>query len=221
MKKYLPVLRNTKLFRGLEDSDTQAMLSCFQVSERKYAKGEYVIRQGDKMNKIIIVISGSLHIRRDDYWGNASIVSAVGEGEMLGEAYAAVGETSLNDVVAVKESTLLLFDISRLLTVCSSACRFHSAVIQNLFFAISEKNIALLQKMGHMSKRSTREKLISYLSQQAAENRSAEFHIPFNRQQLADYLSVDRSALSKELCRMRDEGLISFEKNRFTLIDKE
>ena len=137
---------------------------------------------------------------------------------MLGEAYVAPESGALmNDVLAVEDSAVIFFDVKRIITVCSAACRFHSMVIQNLFFAISERNRELIQKLGFMSKRTTREKLLSYLSEEAKRHNSSEFNIPFNRQQLADYLSVDRSAMSNELSRMRNEGLLEFEKNRFKL----
>ena len=137
---------------------------------------------------------------------------------MFGEAYAYDSGAMLNDVVAVEDSVVIFFDVKRILTTCNNSCRFHSIVVQNLFFAISEKNRKLVQKLGHMSKRTTREKLISYLSEQAKKQSSASFTIPFNRQQLADFLSVDRSAMSNELCKMRDEGLLEFEKNQFKLL---
>jgi CRP-like cAMP-binding protein len=139
-------------------------------------------------------------------------------GEMFGEAYVSPESGVLiNDVVAEAESEVLFFDVKRILTVCPSACRFHATVIQNLFYAISEKNRKLVQKIGHMSKRTTRAKLLSYLSEEAKKQNSTNIMIPFNRQQLADFLSVDRSAMSNELCKMRDEGLLVFEKNEFTL----
>ena len=117
-----------------------------------------------------------------------------------------------------KDSAVMFFDVKKIMTACSCACQFHALVVQNLFFAISEKNRQLVRKLGHMSRRSTREKLLSYLSEEAGKHNSASFTIPFNRQQLADFLSVDRSAMSKELCKMRDEGLLCFEKNRFKLL---
>ena len=125
------------------------------------------------------------------------------------------GET---DVIAEEDSTVIFFDIKRILTVCSTACRFHSLVVQNLFFSISEKNRKLVQKIGHMSKRSTRAKLLSYLSEEAKRHNNRQFIIPFSRQQLADFLCVDRSAMSNELCKMRDEGLLQFDKNEFILL---
>ncbi|MBQ7839664.1 MAG: Crp/Fnr family transcriptional regulator [Lachnospiraceae bacterium] len=219
MKKYIPVLENTQLFAGVGEAEISAMLGCLQAQKCSYKKGEYVFRQGEQVNNITVLVEGSLHIQRDDYWGNRSIINMIRVGEMFGEAYAAPGSgASLNDVVAVEDSTVLFFDVKRILTVCSSACRFHSMVVQNLFFAISEKNRKLVQKLGHMAKRTTREKLISYLSEEAGRQNSGTFTIPFNRQQLADFLSVDRSAMSNELCKMRDEGLLTFQKNRFTLL---
>ena len=138
---------------------------------------------------------------------------------MFGEAYAAPESGALmNDVIATEDSTIIFFDVKKVLTTCPSACHFHSMVVQNMFFAVSDKNRKLVQKLGHMSKRSTREKLISYLSEEAKKQNSSYFTIPFNRQQLADYLSVDRSAMSNELCKMRDDGLLEFEKNNFRLL---
>jgi len=113
----------------------------------------------------------------------------------------------------------LFFNVRRIITTCSNACRFHTAVVQNLFFSLSEKNQKLMQKLGHMSRRTTREKLMSYLSEESRRHGSGSFSIPFNRQQLADFLSVDRSAMSNELCKMRDEGLLEFEKNQFVLLE--
>ena len=137
---------------------------------------------------------------------------------MLCVAYAAPESGHiLNDVLALEDSAVIFFDVKRIISVCPSACKFHSIAVQNLFFAISEKNRKLVRKLGVMSRRTTREKLIAYLSDEAKRQRSSSFSIPFNRQQLADFLSVDRSAMSNELCRMRDEGLLEFEKNRFVL----
>ncbi len=219
MKKYLPILKRTKLFAGVGEDELEAMLGCLQARVETYKKGEYVYRQGEHMETLTVLVEGKLHVQKEDYWGNRSIINMVEVGEMIGEAFAAPNSGPLmNDVIAVENSTVIKFDVRRVLTVCSSACRFHAMVVQNLFFAISEKNRKLVQKLGHMAKRSTREKLLSYLSEEAKRQNSSAFTIPFNRQQLADFLSVDRSAMSNELSKMRDEGLILFEKNRFTLL---
>ncbi len=219
MRKYIPILKKTQMFSGVADDEIFAMLSCLNARVFNYKKGEYVLRQGEHLNDIIVLVEGGLHIQKDDYWGNRSILGHISTGEVFGEAYIAPESCALlNDVVAIENSTVIFFDVKRIITTCSSACRFHSMVVQNVFFAISEKNRKLVQKIGHMSKRSTREKLISYLSEEAKKQNSASFLIPFNRQQLADFLSVDRSAMSNELCKMRNEGLLTFNKNHFELL---
>ena len=206
------------MFSGVSEEEMSGMLGCLGARMRTYQKGEYVLRQGQHLEDITVLVEGGLLIQKDDYWGNRSILGHISVGEMFGEAYAAPESGPLlNDVVAIEDSAVIFFDVKRILTTCSSACHFHSLVVQNMFFAISEKNRKLVQKLGHMSKRTTRDKLISYLSEEAKRQHSSSFTIPFNRQQLADFLSVDRSAMSNELCRMRDEGLLNFEKNRFEL----
>lgn len=218
MKEFIPVLKRTKLFSGVGDDDISTMLTCLGARLLTYKKGEHVLRQGEHLSDILVLAEGSLHIQRDDYWGNRSILGHIGVGEIFGEAYVAPESGSLlNDVIAVEDSAVFFFDVKRVISTCSSACRFHTMVVQNLFFAISEKNRGLVQKLDYMSRRTTREKLLSYLSEEAKKQNSASITLPFNRQQLADYLSVDRSAMSNELCKMRDEGLLEFEKNRFRL----
>lgn len=218
MKQYIPVLKRTQLFSGVGEDEIDSMLSCLGARLHTYKKGAYVLRQGEHLQDILVLAEGNLHIQQDDYWGNRSILGQIAVGEMFGEAYVAPESGALlNDVVALADSAVILFDVNRIITTCSHACRFHALVVQNMFYAISEKNRKLVQKLGHMSKRTTREKLISYLSEEAKKQNSSSFSIPFNRQQLADFLSVDRSAMSNELCKMRDEGMLRFVRNQFTL----
>ncbi len=221
MKKYISILQRSQLFAGVGEANIEAMLDCLSANLRDYKKGEYVLREGEHIDNVMILASGSLNIQKDDFWGNRSIINHISAGEMFGEAYIAPESGPLlNDVIALEDSDVMFFDFRKILTVCSSACKFHTTVVQNLFFAISEKNRQLVQKLGHMSKRTTRDKLISYLSEQAKRSGSSTFSIPFNRQQLADFLCVDRSAMSNELCKLRDEGLLTFERSRFTLISR-
>ena len=222
MKKFMILLKRTRLFAGIGEDEIESLLSCLGARLCEYQKGEYVLRQGEHISDIMILAEGNLHIQKDDYWGNRSILGQISAGEMFGEAYASPqSDAMLNDVVAVENSKVIFFDVKRILTTCSTACRFHSMVVKNMFFAICEKNRNLVQKLGHMSRRTTREKLISYLSEEAKKQNRSRFAIPFNRQQLADFLSVDRSAMSNELCKMRDEGLLEFEKNQFVLLEME
>ena len=219
MKKFFSVLKQSFVFSNISDEELEILSVCMQPVVRQYKKGEYIFRQGDTLGSIPILLEGSIHIQKDDYWGNRSIINVIEAGDMFGESYALnKNSIMLNDAVTVENCTVAFFDTSRMLTSCSSSCGFHNKIIQNLFVALAGKNIKLVQKLGHISQRSTREKLISYLSEQAQLSHSGSFTIPFSRQQLADFISVDRSAMSNELCKMRDEGLLIFHKNQFTLL---
>ena len=213
MINYISTLQRTQLFSGVGDNEISAMLGCLQAQVLTFQKGEYVFREGEHIDKITVLVDGKLLIQKDDFWGNRSIIHVIQVGEMFGEAYVAPESGAiLNDVIAEEDSTVIFFAIKSKPNIPSRS------VIQNLFFAISEKNRKLVQKIGHISKRSTRAKLLSYLSEEAKRQNSNCFTIPFNRQQLADFLSVDRSAMSNELCKMRDEGLLQFDKSKFTLL---
>ncbi|MBE7041146.1 MAG: Crp/Fnr family transcriptional regulator [Ruminococcaceae bacterium] len=219
MKKFIPPLLQNSLFAGTSEEELLSMLSCLKARVERFSKGAYIFRTGERVGALSILISGKLHIQKDDYWGNRSIINVVLPGELFGEAYAHPKSGAiLQDVVAVEESQVIFLDIGCVLTVCQNGCQFHNRLVNNLFYILSEKNKYLVQKLGHMSKRTTREKLLSYLSEQSKKQGSPNITIPFNRQQLADFLSVDRSAMSNELCKMRDEGLLCFEKNRFELL---
>ena len=220
MKKYVSILKRTKLFSGIGDDDILSMLNCLNATVREYSKGGYAFRQGEYIRDLMILASGRLHIQKEDYWGNLNILNEIRPGEMFGEAYIVPNSGALmNDVIAAEESAVLFFDMERILTVCPSACPFHTRLVKNMFYTISDKNKSLVQKLSYMSQRSTREKLLAYLSDEAKRHNSSSFFIPFNRQQLADFLSVDRSAMSNELCKLRDEGMLDFHKSEFTLYE--
>lgn len=218
MKKYLKLLKNTKLFEGITEAEIETVLGCLSASVMRYKKGDIVFHRGERITSVALLLEGGIHIQKEDYWGNLSILNEISEGDIFGEVYACLGNDKiLNHAVAVKPSVVLFLDVGRILTLCSSACRFHGRLVRNLLSVLALKNKMLTQKLEHMSQRTTREKLLSYLSEQSLRTGSSSFTIPFNRQQLADFLSVDRSAMSNELSKMRDEGILLFEKNHFVL----
>lgn len=221
MKKYISTLKRTKLFAGIGDEEIASILNCLNASVKKYSKKEYVFRQGEYIRNLLLLAEGRLIIQKEDYWGNLGILNEIRSGEMFGEAYIPPDSGAiLNDVVAAEDSTVLFFDIEKILSVCPSACPYHTRVVKSLFYTVSEKNKQLVQKLGYMSQHTTRGKLLSYLSDEARKHNSSSFTITFNRQQMADFLSVDRSAMSNELCKMRDEGILDFHKNEFTLFEE-
>ena len=213
------VFSDSALFQGIEGQDIAAMLQCLGAVQKHYARKSHVCREGDAVLSLGIVLSGRLHCIREDFWGNRNILSSVEPGGLFGEIYACAqsgkAETAL---IAAEDSDLLFMDVRRVMTTCSSACTFHTRLIRNLLQVVAEKNLELMHKMEHMTQRTIREKLLSYLSEQSRKTACDTFIVPFNRQQLAEYLSVDRSALSSELGKLRDEGLLQFERNTFTLL---
>ena len=211
-------MRNSPLFSGMTDDEILSILDCMNGTVKRYQKDAVILRSGDIVHNVGIVLSGNVHIVKEDFWENDNILTCLGNGQIFAEAYACLGTERLEINVIAKERTDVLFiNVNKIMNVCTSACEFHSVLIRNLLWSLAEKNLVLTKRIEHTSKRSIREKLLSYLSEQSKKARSPEFEIPFNRQQLADYLSVDRSAISNELSKLRNEGLIDFEKNKFKL----
>lgn len=220
MEKYLNLIRKSKLFYGINEEETKSMLKCLSAEEKSYKKGEYVFRVFDNIPAVALLLYGTIHIQKEDFWGNLSLLAEIVPGQLFGETYACIQNEPISvNAVAIRDSLVLMLDIKRVLTFCSSSCAFHTRLIQNLISVIAMKNVVLTSKIEHMSQRTTRDKLLSYLSEQSVLNQSSSFDISLNRQQLSDYLSVDRSAMSNELCKLRDEGLLFFSKNHFELKD--
>jgi CRP-like cAMP-binding protein len=212
------------LFAGIDADELDAMFVCLSPRKKSFAKGEYVYVENDDAAAVGVVVSGNVDIIREDYWGNRSIITRAGSGELFAEAFScaarpcnAESRTLPVSVVANEECEILLLDYRRILLTCSSACGFHTRLIENMLRVIAGKNISLISKLQHLTQRNTREKLLSYLSEQAVRSGANKFDIPFNRQELADFLSVERSAMSAELSRLKAEGLLYYRKNHFEL----
>ena len=187
--------------------------------ERNYKKGEYIYHEADKISTIGLVLLGNLLIIKEDYWGNRTIISEVTEGQLFGESYACSEEKILSvNVVAKQNTTVVYFDVNKIFAMCSLEYSYNKKLIQNLVTVLAEKNIHLTNKIEYMSYKKIRDRILLYLSDMSKKARGEEFTIPFNRQELADYLSVDRSALSNQLSHLREEGILDFNKNKFKLI---
>ena len=187
------------LFDGIENGELEQLLPCLGGRRVRFDEGDYIFMAGGRADQVGMVLSGSVLVFSDDFWGNRTIMAHVERGGLFGEAFSFARVEALPVSVTAAEKTEVLF-------------------IRNMLKILAEKNMALTQKIGHMGKRSTREKILSYLSEQAGKAGGESFSIPLNRQEMADYLAVDRSALSKELGRLEKEGQISFHKNQFQLL---
>lgn len=218
MKDFLPVIRSSSLFSGISEEELTAMLSCLNTREESFPKDTFLLRAGDTAESIGLVLSGSVLVVQEDIWGNRNILSKAGPGQTFAAAYACAPGSLLNvSVLAETPVTAMFLNVKRVLNVCPSACEHHSRIIRNLLGELAEKNLRFGEKLTHMGQRTTRAKLMSYFSAEAQWLGTYEFDIPFSRQQLADYLAVERSGLSQELGKMRREGLLDFHKSHFIL----
>ena len=210
---------NSPLFDGIDPDDRMAMLSCTGYHIGTFRKGEIVAFEEENIRHIGIVISGAVDMVKEDLWGNKTMLVRMKKDEVFGETFACGNDNQSVVTFLVSEDAQILFmPFDRVMHNCTMACVFHHRLIENMVSIIARKNRDLMQKVEVISKRSIRERLLAYLSIQAQIQGSRYFEIPFGRVELAEYLCVDRSALTRELTKMKDEGIIDFDKNCFRIL---
>lgn len=212
-------MTNSPLFRGIPAPELAALLACVGARVRRYGKGELLLRRGERAERLGVVLSGQVHILQEDFWGRRTLVGYAEPGDVFAESYACLGAEPLEvAVLAAAETEVLYLGAEAAVGGCERACGAHARLRRNLLALLAEKNLMLTRKMGHMARRTIRDKLLSFLSAQALRAGEPAFDIPLDRQQLADYLAVDRSAMSAALGKLRDEGVLTFHKNHFRLL---
>ena len=212
-------IRSSSFFRGMSEQETQDACQGLSCVEKRYPKGAVILSAGEPTQRLGLVLSGSVTIENNDLWGNRTILNIIGKGGFFAETYAALeNEPVLVDVVANESSRIVFFNIRNLMKTDSPLLSWEFKLTRNLLRISMQKNLALSRRSFHISPKSIRGRVMSYLNTVSLQKHTDEFDIPFDRQQLADYLNVERTALSKELGRMRDEGIISFKKNHFRII---
>ncbi len=219
MKKYISTLKKCPLFEGISADDILRILTCFNVKVKLFDKKHTVFSEETPAMHVGIVLSGEVQIIQNDYFGNRNIVESFSPSEMFAEEFSC-GESNMlpASFVAAKPSEVMLIETDHILHTCSNRCEFHQRLIFNLVKALAQKAVTFHQKLGIVSNKSTREKLMAYLSIQSKTAGSTEFDIPFDRQELADYLNVDRSGLSVEIGKLKSEGILDCRKNHFLLL---
>ncbi len=218
-KSFKALPEHAPLLAGIHPAEIMPLLAGLSAKKAEYKKGEYLLHQGAFISGMGFIVTGMVQIMKEDFWGNRMILAAVETGGLFCEVYAACGiEKSPVSVLALKDTTVLYLDISRILNA-PSASPPQRRLVRNLLAILAQKNLLLTQKITHMGQKTTRAKLLSYLSAQSAKAESASFLIPFDRQQLADYLGVERSAMSHELSKLQKQGVLRYQKNAFTLLD--
>ena len=218
MKKYFDILHACPLFRDIAPQEVAKTLECLNARISSFDKGEAVLSEGAPASHVGIVMTGRLQIEQTDFFGNRSMIANLIPGELFGESFACAGIKEVPVTVrAAEHAEVMLIDCLKLVRSCSDACPFHQQMILNLLQIVAAKNLIFQQKIEVTSKRTTREKLRTYLMLQARQQGRLEFEIPYDRQELADYLEVERSGLSAEIGKLRRQGMIEAEHRRFKL----
>lgn len=214
-------LKVSPVFGGIATNELPGLLHCLDAKRKSFAKNEYIFMAGDYINSVGVIISGQIQIERHDITGNRILLGEFGPGELFGEAYACaqIEHVPVN-VLASSPVDVLFIDCKRIISVCPSSCKFHTQLVENLLRIVATKNILLNQKITAVSQRSLRDKLLTYLGAEAQKHNSRTFSLNFNRQELADYLCADRSAVSRELSRLKEEQIIDFNGDVFELPDQ-
>ena len=218
LEKYYHQIKNSPVFYGMKDDELQGLLECFNARIRNFEEGEMIIRQGDRITNIYLILEGAVNIEKDSYWGRRIIITQLSVNDNIALAFVASKNIESNiDAVAAQNTRVLVLCYEKCTSMCQNACTRHKVLINNLFDILSKENIELIQKIENVSQKTIRDKLLTYLSNEARKRKSNSFEIPFNRQDLADYLNIDRSAMSFELSKLQKEGLIKYNKNKFVL----
>lgn len=220
MKNDYEILRISPLFCGFHPEELEPALQSLGAKRRTYDSGECILLAGQPAGQAGILLDGRAQVIREDYSGTRMILAELIPGELFGEAFAcAFHEEKILPVtvLSVTGSAVLFIDCDRIIKVPGG--RFQTRLIKNLLAVMAGKNLMLNRRLAHLSKRTTREKLLSYLSDQS--NGKADFTIPFSRQELADYLCVERSAMCSVLTKLQKEGVLTVRKNRFRFLSAE
>lgn len=219
MEKYFDILDTCPLFDQVGRGNYEKMLRCFGARVVNIRKNAAVFSEGQAADRVGIVLTGAVQAVQDDYLGNRSILSMAAPGELFGEGFACAGVDSLPvSIIATTDSQVMLIDCSHIMTMCHNACAFHNQMIRNLLISVAQSNLRLNQKIEILSKRTTKEKVMAYLLSEAKLHGRNDFTIPYDRQELADYLGVERSAMSTVIGKLRDDGYIQVDRRHFTLM---
>ena len=218
MRAYLGALRLSPLFRGMEDEQILAVTECLGGQLRRCPKGGAILRAGQPATHLGVVLTGRVQVSRLKAGGQRVVMGEIRPGGLFAESFACAQAESLPvTAAALADTAALLLDCRRISSLCSAACGSHARLIANLLSVLAEKNLRLAGKVNHLSGRTIRERLLSYLEELSAQAGRSTVTVPFDRQALADYLCVDRSALSRTIGALQREGVLSVQRERFTL----
>ncbi len=214
--------KNIALFKGIKCPELESMLGCLGAKITVYKKGDFMLTAGAPLRHVGIILSGQAVVSRDDILGNRAVLTALSPPQLFAESLACAGVTvSPVNVEAVTDAEVLLVAFDKIIRTCSNCCSHHNVLVENMLYIVAQKNLEMSEKLDHIARKTTRQKLASYLLSQANKNKSSRFEIELDRQALADYLCVNRSALSRELSGISDLGILTYHRNQFAIRDME
>ena len=218
-KELIDKITDVPLFREITPQNLEAMLDCLGATARTYSRSEYISLIDDAIQNVGVVVTGQVKMIKEDVWGNSSVLTAIEPGGVFGETFTCgSSDVAAVSFMASKDSEIIFLPFEKVMHTCTMTCRFHHRLIENMVAQIADKNMQLMNKMDIVIKKTLREKIMTYLSNEAEAQQSTYFTVPLGRVELADYLLVDRSALTRELNNMRDDGLIDFDRNTFRIL---
>lgn len=207
------------LFHGIAPEELSAVLSCIGYYIGSYQKGETLAFEEDSIKRVGVVLSGAVDMVKEDVWGSKTMLLRMQKNELFGETFACGEDNTSTVTFIVSENAEILFlPFDRVMHSCTAACGYHHQLIENMVHLIAKKNRDLIRKVEVVTKRTIREKLLAYLSIQMQMQHSRYFEVPLGRAALAEYLCVDRSALTRELAKMKAEGLVDYDRNCFRIL---
>jgi CRP-like cAMP-binding protein len=211
--------KDFQLFQTIEEDQMQDLMNCLNGHVRRYHKGHFILFDGENVYHVGIVISGTVHMMKEDIWGDQTLVTYMSRGELFGESFALRKENnSYVTFVSATDAEILFLDLRHILTPCKNNCAFHQRLTKNMFDLLGRKNIQLMEKIEILSKNTLREKILAFLSMQAQRQESKYISLTLSRAEMAKYLCINRSAMIRELSTMREEGIIDFDKNTFIIL---
>ena len=217
MDKHLDFMRNTSIFKGISNEEFELLLDTLDSQLKFYTKGQIVLKAGGKVSRAGLLLEGNVEIFREGFWGAHYVIGEVNPGELFAVAFASTEKLVSNVTCAASKNCVILwFDLQEIFNLDDNG-KYHTILIKNLMSTLSMQSLNISSKMSHITQKTTREKLLSYLSEEAYKNNSNEFDIPYDRQALANYLSVERSAMSNELSKLQKAGYLTSKRNHFIL----
>lgn len=218
MREFIKEVRSA-LFDGITPEERVAVLDCIGYHITTYRKGDVIALESENMKHIGVILSGNVDMIKEDFWGNKTMLLRMGQNEVFGETFACGDDSmSLVTFLVSEDAKIMFMPFCRVMRSCTMACQFHHQLMENMVRIIAKKNRELMRKVEVVSKRTIREKLLAFLSIQAQTQDTSYLELPLGRVELADYLCVDRSALTRELVKMKEDGLLDYDKNCFRLL---